>query len=430
LIVSAGDLNPTASVVANTATPGLITISAAGTAPLAAGSGSIATFNLQVASGAVSGTTLLDLTSASLNEGAITASLVDGVLTLRPPTYQVLGLRELPTGLALQLPEAPDLVAFNLYDGADAAIDLADLQLIGADGTPVALSAHWQASTSELYLLAADALAPGAYSLSIDSRADGLISGSTGELLDGNADGVAGGVFSYGFSAAAALNAISIADTARGGGQALSINGTAGIGSGITGLPVRLNTSGSITELSGVIRYEQGALENLVLRAGSDLPADWTLSLDTTSQPGSILFSASGSTAISGTNLELFRLDGAVSAATLSNGRYGSSTLIEINASSASNPALAFISDPGLVALAYSGDTTGNGTLSSLDASRVQRVVVNLDSGFDAFSSINPTLVGDTTGNGALSSLDASRIQQKVVGLQATSFPDLSPVIV
>jgi len=37
--------------------------------------------------------------------------------------------------------------------------------------------------------------------------------------------------------------------------------------------------------------------------------------------------------------------------------------------------------------LAYSGDTTGNGSLSSLDASRVQRVVVGLDSGFDAYDS-------------------------------------------
>ena len=53
---------------------------------------------------------------------------------------------------------------------------------------------------------------------------------------------------------------------------------------------------------------------------------------------------------------------------------------------------------------------------SSLDASRVQRVVVGLDSGFDAFDDINPVLIGDTTGNGSLSSLDASD-SAKVVGL-------------
>ena len=37
----------------------------------------------------------------------------------------------------------------------------------------------------------------------------------------------------------------------------------------------------------------------------------------------------------------------------------------------------------------------------------------------------NPVLLDDTTGNGSRSSLDASRIQQQVVGLPVDSFPDL-----
>ena len=89
-----------------------------------------------------------------------------------------------------------------------------------------------------------------------------------------------------------------------------------------------------------------------------------------------------------------------------------------------------FTIDPGLVALAYSGDATGNGTLSSLDASYVQRVVVELDSGFDAYDDLNPVLMSDTTGNGTLSSLDASRIQQQVVGLPVDSFPDIIPNLI
>ena len=89
-----------------------------------------------------------------------------------------------------------------------------------------------------------------------------------------------------------------------------------------------------------------------------------------------------------------------------------------------------FDADAGLIALAYSGDATGNGTLSSLDASRVQRVVVGLDSGFDAFDDFNSTLIGDTTGNGTLSSLDASRIQQQVVDLDVNSFPDVTELLI
>ena len=106
-------------------------------------------------------------------------------------------------------------------------------------------------------------------------------------------------------------------------------------------------------------------------------------------------------------------------------GLYGSTTLIEATVQSDQLTGEVFDIDPGLVALAYSGDTTGNGTLSSLDASYVQRVVVELESGFDAYDDLNPVLISDTTGNGTLSSLDASRIQQQVVGLPVNSFPDL-----
>ena len=43
----------------------------------------------------------------------------------------------------------------------------------------------------------------------------------------------------------------------------------------------------------------------------------------------------------------------------------------------------------------------------------------------DCLLAILPVLLGDTTGNGFLSSLDASRIQKQVVGLPVDSFPDL-----
>ena len=51
--------------------------------------------------------------------------------------------------------------------------------------------------------------------------------------------------------------------------------------------------------------------------------------------------------------------------------------------------------------------------------------LVGLDTGFDAYDKLNPVLLGDTTGNGGLSSLDASRIQKQVVGLDINSFPGI-----
>ena len=364
--------------------------------------------------------------------------------------------RYLPHGLGLRLSEAPDLDVFNLYDGPeDVAVNQPDLTLTGPNGESVALSAHWQASSNELLLLSSDPLAAGDYTLTIDSRSDGLISASSGELLDGNGDGTPGDPFAFSFSHTTPEHLLSVADTARGAGQQLSLNGsgthdplTGAPLADSTGLPIHLSTSSSLTSFSGSLSYDQQLLLTpelnteppQVLLAGSDLPDDWTLSIDPSSQPGELFYSASGSTAITGSNLEILRFQATISSiaappeqGSSGNGLYGATTLIQTTFSSDQLPTdpltgtpLEIDTDPGLIALAYAGDTTGDGSLSSLDASRVQRVVVGLESGFDAYDTINPVLIGDTTGNGTLSSLDASRIQQQVVGLEVDSFPDFT----
>ena len=253
-------------------------------------------------------------------------------------------------------------------------------------------------------------------------------------MLDGDADGTAGGDFTHIYSHVTAKHALSIADTARSAGQQLSVNGRNNFDSvtGYTtadaaGLPIHLSTTASLTSLSGTLSFDSAVLTSDALIAGSDLPDDWTLSVDSSSQDGELVYSASGTTAISGGDQEILRFQAVVGsqvAAQDPSGLYGSTSLINATFASDQLTGQEIMIDPGLVALAYGGDTTGNGALSSLDAPRVQRVVVGLDSGFDKYDLINPVLIGDTTGNGGLSSLDASRIQQQVVGLPVDSFPD------
>ncbi|MBI3464201.1 MAG: hypothetical protein HY000_14265 [Planctomycetes bacterium] len=82
--------------------------------------------------------------------------------------------------------------------------------------------------------------------------------------------------------------------------------------------------------------------------------------------------------------------------------------------------------DDAVHVVGYLGDATGNKAYSGLDAQRVQRVVVNLDSGFVPSAAVDPSLhyarmdpvvIADVTGNGALSGLDATRIQQELAQL-------------
>jgi len=443
-IITPGALNAGWTFTANTSTPGLIQISGFGTSSLTTGSGSLLNLNLKVKSGLSAQTASLDLVSVSLNEGGISADLIDGTLQVLPPTFQVLAVRQTLSGVALQLTEAPNLDRLNLYDGQDAAIDLPDLKLTRADGSNVdKLSLHWQGSTSELHLIRtdsltginqsqfntggslfkSDSLAAGTYTLTIDSRSDGLVSASKDEIIDGNGDGIGGDAFSQTFTRTSFAHTLSIGDTARGPGQALSLNGLATTNA-ISGLPVLLSTTASLKQLQGTINFDASVISSTNLLRGKDLPADWSLQIEQTS-PGVLSYTASGTTAITGTDKEFFRFAGTVS----QSAPYGSSTLIQATVTAPQAPSISFETDPALVLLAYSGDTTGNKTLSSLDASRVQRVVVGLDSGFDPYDTYSPILIGDTTGNGGLSSLDAARIQQQLVGLPADSFPTIPAIL-
>ena len=428
----------------NATTPGRLVIGGYGLTPLAAAPGSIATLRLHVKPGISPGQTTLDLVEASLNEDQIDVNLIDNNLTLKPASFQVLEVRQLASGFAVKLSDTPDLTTLNLYDGIDSSIDASDMQLTGPDGKAVSnVSLHWQESSKELYLLRSDSLtgissspfqsdllAPGSYNLSIDSRLDGLmLSGDkplAERMLDGNGDGISGDAFSHSFAAISTpTHLIAIADTARAPGQALSLNGN-GSTNGNSGLPVLLTTATALTSLSGNLHVDGAAISNGSLVRGSALPADWNLEVTPTAG-GGFSFTAFGPTPIQGNDLQLLRFTGSI-AATAS---YGSTSLIQVSVNSPTNPVLAFASDPGLVAIAFAGDATGNGRTrpnkpySSLDASFIQRVQVGLDTGFDAYPLIAPPLIADLSGNGRLSSLDASLLQQRVVGLPVSSFPQL-----
>ena len=59
------------------------------------------------------------------------------------------------------------------------------------------------------------------------------------------------------------------------------------------------------------------------------------------------------------------------------------------------------------------------------DAQRVLGVVAGGDRGLTAYPLIDPVLIADTTWNGAISSLDATRILQKVAGFDRPEIPPI-----
>ena len=79
--------------------------------------------------------------------------------------------------------------------------------------------------------------------------------------------------------------------------------------------------------------------------------------------------------------------------------------------------------------VAYPGDTTGNGSLSSLDASHVLRLSLGLDDRLPSFSRFGSQLVADVTGDGRIRRDDARHVLLEVVGLDSAHVPDLPGVL-
>lgn len=104
---------------------------------------------------------------------------------------------------------------------------------------------------------------------------------------------------------------------------------------------------------------------------------------------------------------------------------YRSAAVLDLAAVSLNDGGIPVVADDGVQVVAYFGDATGNATYSALDAQRVLRVAVGLDSGFAAYPTVDPVVVADVTGNGTLSALDGTRVLQKVVGQVRPEIPPL-----
>jgi hypothetical protein len=81
--------------------------------------------------------------------------------------------------------------------------------------------------------------------------------------------------------------------------------------------------------------------------------------------------------------------------------------------------------DDGLVAIGYLGDASGDGSLSSLDYQRTNRLLLGQDSGLGAWPLIDPILLTDVDRNGRLTAADSLKIL-----LQASGTPqkDIPPI--
>ncbi|NQV25187.1 MAG: VCBS repeat-containing protein [Rhodopirellula sp.] len=410
------EFTPTANV--NDAA-GTVFISAFGTNPLSAGSKAILEIDVAVSESAPLGTTsVFQFVSASLNEGGIPVSPRSATLTIDIPTFRVTSTEVREGAVALQLSRELDESVLNLFAGQNTPNALPDAVLTDGSGSTVTGSLVYDAATKSItFVKTGGAFAAGNYTLTLSSRSDGFIDAS-GELLDGDSDGTAGGDFQTSFTVDSTTDrTLSIKDFARGPRQAVELGTEAGI-------PVSIDNGDGVQSVDFTVSYDAETLTPSAVNLASGMPAGWqvTANLNT---PGVITVSVFGASALPAGTRNLVVIAGQVK----DSATYGDSSLLSVSSVSSNDGAIVVRGDDAVQTVAFLGDASGNQGYSGFDASKIARVAVGLDSGFDAYPTIDPVIIGDASGNGGLSGFDASKVARKAVGLPEPSIPDI-PVVV
>jgi hypothetical protein len=308
-------------------------------------------------------------------------------------------------GFAVRFNDPFDASVINLYDSTLASMGVADIILSGAASGVVKGSVVFDADFKGLrYVVSGSGLAADAYSLSLKSgpKAFHSVFGN----LDGNADGTGGDDYTTSFTLGPvpALR-LSLPDFMRGPGQAVDVPATASL------LPLTLASAGDVRNLSFTVRFDPALLQITGAQAGAGLPPGATLTVDT-SVAGQISVTIASAAPIAAGKVTLVNLVATVP----DSAAYGAVEVVDIGNVFANQTAADRADDDALHVVGYIGDTNRNAKLDKDDVTLIQRNALKVDSGFAAWSNINPLMVGDVDGDGRLTTADASRVGQKMMG--------------
>ncbi|MDH6076817.1 hypothetical protein NWP16_02840, partial [Chrysosporum ovalisporum FSS-45] len=316
------------------------------------------------------------------------------------------------SGFVLRFNDDLNLDVLNLYRGLDLAnplasvTDLPDLILTDSNGKNINGSLIWDETAKTLtFVKTGDILEPGSYTLTLDSRPDGLVY-TNGDLIDVDRNGTPGGEFKFTVESQTAP-LLSLPDFSRAPGQAVDVPA----GDDLIGLPIRISNPNGVDNISFTLEYNPDILE--ITEASVATTSGWNFTSIPIIDPltGQAQFTLAGP-ALSNTTDLIFLTGKVPETAT-----YGGSGLLRII------PGAGLVGDSAVQLVANFGDTTGNQGYSASDASLIARVSVGLDTGFRAFPVTDPLILGDITGSGELTALDAAFVAQRVVGSSVPAIP-------
>jgi PKD repeat protein len=345
----------------------------------------------------------------------------DGTHTATGPTVQVSAtvlqvssFTATDTGFAVRFNRSIDPSKLNLTTAADNPMGASDIVFTDAAGKVVPGSVVVDADRRGItFVRSGGLLAAGRYELRLVSGAQAFVD-ATGALLDGNRDGTRGDAYVTSFQVNAGGAVLAIGDLARGPGQEINLP----VGSG--GMPITLTNAAGATQVAFTLRYDAALIGFVGASSGAGLPAGSTLSVDL-SVAGLVRVEITTTAPLGAGTLELVRLQAGVQTAAPD----GAAEVLDLTDITINGGAIAARGDDGVHVVAFLGDVDGNRAYTLQDVTRLQRLIAKADSGFGAFPLIDPLLLGDVNASGTLTSLDAARLQQQAGGTARPEFPPI-----
>jgi hypothetical protein len=357
-----------------------------------------------------------------------TASLTVAVTNV-VETFIVLDFSPTATGFAVQLQGDIETSVLNLYDqGGD--LGPPDVTLVGANVGPVRGSLVVHPALRQLtFIKTAGLLEPDTYTVTLHSGATALRD-TAGRLLDGNADEVDGGDYVTTFvvspSPANAVT-VSLPDVTRGYGQPVNLPAD----NPAAGLPLTIHHGQNVGRVEFELRYDSRLLAITAFTLADSVASRGALSELQPLTPGVALLTITAPTGLAEDADPL--IVGSFTARVPDDAPYGGKHVLDIAAlrayDTAPDPAeLPALDDDGIHVAAFFGDTSGDRSYNSPDATLVRRVIGQVNTGFSAYPLADPVLIADITLNGRIQSNDTTNIRRANGQAAVPNIPPLPSV--
>jgi parallel beta-helix repeat protein len=356
-------------------------------------------------------------------------------VTVVEDTLRVIDFEFNASGFDVTFNRAPNLGDLNLYDslldGSPSILEAPDVTLVRNGSEQILGSIVWAADTNMLsFVKTGGVLASGSYDVTLVSSSIGFHDG--GNLLDGDGDfddNEVGDDYENSFTIDPPpinYRVVSVGDFSRGTGQDVNVPT---VEMGGAHLPVLISNASGVQSVDVDILYDPTLLNisDAYLGAAPTSAGGWSITKNFISIDANhtlLKLTISGVNALSGSDVEIIKLDADVPTDAL----YGASQVIRLLGLRVNEDLLPSTADYAIHKAVYVGDADGSGLYGGGDSTLISRVVVALDSGFDAHDWTDPRIVGDASGDGTLSGLDASYVAQEAVDIDRPEVPPIPMV--